>query len=98
MLENIRNEIDRRLESVSPDVFDSLYPPATKEDFSALNETLLLERLPQDLVTLYKWHNGQSNSCTFHLLVLYKLYNLLMHTSQISPFKVVLEVLRNETV
>ena len=66
MLGNILNEIDRRLESVFPAVFDSLYPPATKEDFSALNEELLLERLPQDLVTLYKWHNGQSNSCTFH--------------------------------
>lgn len=52
-------ELEDVLGEVVPDVADTLQPGLTDEQIDTLSVSLRPFHLPQDLRTMYRWHNGQ---------------------------------------
>ena len=51
-------KFEELLKEKHPDVYNSLKPGASNEKIDKLNEVLAPLRLPEDFITLYKWHDG----------------------------------------
>ncbi len=61
MVRDILDEIDTLLAKNYKHVFDSLQVGATESALELLKiKCFSGEQVPQDLLTLYKWHNGQN--------------------------------------
>ncbi len=61
MLKDILDEIDTLLAKNYKHVFDSLQIGSTESELELLKiKCFSGEQVPQDLETLYKWHNGQT--------------------------------------
>ncbi len=66
MLSEILNDLEARLKAIFPDVFASLLPPATADQLLELASAVGVESLPDDMVELLSWHNGQSDHCSLN--------------------------------
>jgi len=61
MINDILEQLDSSLKDNYSDVFESLQPGASEEELKTLKEKCFEGKdLPEDLVSLYKWHNGQT--------------------------------------
>ncbi len=60
MLKEILDSIDESLENNFNDVFKSLQQGATEDELEFFREKFFTgKEIPEGLITLYKWHNGQ---------------------------------------
>lgn len=56
------NEFDELLKTEHPGIYAKLNDGVTDEQIDKLNALLAPLQLPDDLITLYKWHNGAGNN------------------------------------
>ncbi|MCA0350810.1 MAG: hypothetical protein LCH85_02325 [Chloroflexi bacterium] len=54
-------ELDTFLEQHAPDLYGQLRPGVTEDQIDRLNVLLAPLQLPDDVATLYRWHNGTAN-------------------------------------
>jgi cell wall assembly regulator SMI1 len=61
MKDSLEN-IDKSLEKNFKDVFESLRSGATDEEIELLKKCFTDQKIPEEIISLYKWHNGQDGS------------------------------------
>lgn len=67
MIEDILEKIEQGLKANCPDVFASLRPPACPEMLRKFEQTCLAGgKMPEELRTLYQWHDGQDGYGSFN--------------------------------
>ena len=58
-MKEILEQIDKELNSNFKEVFKSLQPGASEDQLQKLSNLFPNHELPDEITTLYKWHNGQ---------------------------------------
>ena len=61
MLKQTLQKIESLLKEIFPELLDSLNPSATESQIQALEDALQVP-LPEDVKTLYRWHDGERNT------------------------------------
>ena len=59
-------KIDQALENNYAEVFKSLRPGATNDELKLLSKCFSNNGIPDEIVALYKWHNGQAGSSSLN--------------------------------
>lgn len=72
--------LDKLLSALRPGFYEKLQPGLTDQEIKALQEQYDVE-LPEDVIALYKWKNGQQNDC----------YEAFINNSMFMPLEEVLE-------
>lgn len=63
---DILDKIDQALKRNFGKVYESLRPGATDADLASLSACFPRNELPDEIVALYRWHNGQSGSLSLN--------------------------------